>query len=266
MERAGKSKWSGRLIASAVLAAAVVAISVATSIAAPPGPTASADDDGASSSALGAPGTLTISESHVGHEEPPNWSAVSVAGTSVIGKGPQAGATPTNPGTAADEGGDPEGGDPEGSDPPPNTDPPPSVDQQADWNGAAAALGPTIDQLNIALCPSPIPLDERSVLAVCVALLPGYATTSFNDAGVSHSEAGGSLAQLGAAVVRDDNTLIGGGLDVLPSSAAESGPECPLSSSVAGLLTIALGTGGTDIQRMTLGLEEALAGGCVGGA
>jgi hypothetical protein len=220
LERA-KSSWSTRVVASTWIAAVVVLVSVAASIAAPPGPSATADQDGASSTALGVPGTVTVSESNAHHDAPPTWSAVKVADTTVIGK------------------------------------------DETGWSGEAADLGPTIDSLNVALCPAPVALDPTTNLSACANLLPSYAAAATDD-GMSHSEAGGSILQVGAALVSDDSTLLGGGVDLLPSQAAESGPDCPLSSSVAGLLTIALGTGGTDIQRMTLGLEEALVGGCVG--
>jgi hypothetical protein len=212
------SKWSTRLVASAGIATAIAAFSVAASYGVAPGPSASADKDGATGTAVGVPGTLTISESTARQGQNPSWTGVSLADTLIIGK---------------------------------NTE---------GWTGTAAGLGATIDALNVALCPTPIALDASTVFSVCAALLPSYANAS-TEGTFDHSEAGGSLAQAGAGLITNDATVVGGGIDVLPSQAAASGPDCPLTSSMAGLLTIALANG-LSPQHIPLGLELAAFDGC----
>jgi hypothetical protein len=78
------SKWSKRVTATAALVIAMLGLSVAAVIAAGPLPNVTTDDSDANATALGIPGTLSVSEANAGENTDPNWSAVSIGGTSLI--------------------------------------------------------------------------------------------------------------------------------------------------------------------------------------
>jgi hypothetical protein len=136
------SKWTKRVGFAAVIAAGALSLSVASSLAVAPAPSASVNGETTSAAALGVPGTLTVSEASATRGTAPSdasWSAVAVQGTPVVGK-----------------------------------------DKNDEWVGTAAGLGATADSLNAALCPNePIELAPATSVQVCAIVLAANTNTDF---------------------------------------------------------------------------------------